>query len=170
VTALPSAPRAQLSPVELERFVAALARGPQPWREILDMHGGSARSYAEIWSDDYVNAWAIRWTAGADTGFHDHDVAATGIAVLEGSVIEERLALAGPPLARRFASGQTFHLPAAAIHRVLHGGGPEALTVHAYSPPLRVQGAYRVTPDGALERDVVPYTEELGGKLASQAA
>jgi hypothetical protein len=170
VTLPPGAPRAQLTPIELERFAAALARDPQPWREILDLQVGSARSYAEIWSDDYVNAWAIRWSSGADTGFHDHDVAATGIAVLEGSVIEERLALAGPPIRRRFAGGQTFHLPAVAIHRVLHGGGAEALTVHAYSPPLRVRGDSVCALDGALERDVVPYTEELGGKLAPQAA
>jgi hypothetical protein len=167
---LPSAPRAHLSPIELERFAAALARGPQHWREALDPHLDSPRSYAQIWSDDYLNAWAIRWSAGADTGFHDHDVAATGIAVVEGSVIEERLALAGPPITRRFAGGQTFHLPAVAIHRVRHGGDATALTIHAYSPPLCVQGAYRVAPDGALEREVVPYTEELGGQLAAHAA
>jgi hypothetical protein len=158
----------QLSPVQLEWFATALAGVPERWIDILDPVGGcSTRSYAELWSDDYVNAWVIRWSAGADTGFHDHDVAAAGIAVVEGSVVEERLALAGPPIARRFRSGQAFHLPAAAIHRVRHDGGSSAaLTVHAYSPPLRVQGAYRIAPDGALERDVVPYTEELGAAPA----
>jgi hypothetical protein len=164
------APGAPLSPVELASFAAALARSPERWREALDPIGPTARSYAEIWSDEYVNAWAIRWGADADTGFHDHDIAAAGIAVIEGSVVEERLALHGPPIARQFSAGQAFHLPAVAIHRVRHGGGAAALTVHAYSPPLRVQGAYRVAPDGALERDVVPYTEELTGLLAPQAA
>jgi hypothetical protein len=167
---LPNAPRAELNPIELERFAAALALAPQHWREALDQRGTSQRSYAQIWSDAYVNAWAIRWTAGADTGYHDHHVAAAGIAVVDGFVIEERLALAGPPITRRFASGQAFHLPAVAIHRVRHGGGAAALTIHAYSPPLRVQGAYRVAANGALERDVVPYTVELGGELAAQAA
>jgi hypothetical protein len=52
---------------------------------------------------------------------------------------------------------------------VRHGGGGPALTVHAYSPPLRVQGVYRVAADGALERDVVSYTEELRGELAVAA-
>jgi hypothetical protein len=89
--------------------------------------------------------------------------------VIEGLVVEERLALAGAPIARRFAGGESFHLAASAIHRVRHGGGPPALTVHAYSPPLRVQGVYRVAPDGALERDVVPYTEELRGEFAVAA-
>lgn len=165
-----SGPRAFLSPAELERFAAELARSSKRWRATLDRLDGAARCYAEIWSDTYVNAWAIRWGSEADTGFHDHDIAAAGIAVIEGCVIEERLAIAGPPIARRFTGGQSFHLPAVAIHRVRHGGGIPALSVHAYSPPLRAQGAYRVTADGALERNVVPYTEELGGALAPQAA
>jgi hypothetical protein len=38
--------------------------------------------------------------------------------------------------------------------------------VHAYSPPLSVQGVYRIGDSGALERDTVPYTEELRGELA----
>jgi hypothetical protein len=163
-------PRAQLSPPELEHFAATLACFPERWREAIGPLGASERCYAQIWADEYVNAWTILWTAGADTGFHDHDIAAAGIAVIDGSVVEERLTLDGPPLMRRFASGQSFHLPAVAIHRVRHGGGAAAaLTVHAYSPPLRVQGAYRVGPDGALERDVVPYSHELGSKLGQAA-
>lgn len=165
-----STPRGRLSPSELERFAAALARFPERWREAIGPLGDSERCFAQIWADQYVNAWAILWTAGADTGFHDHDIAAAGIAVIDGSVVEERLTLDGPPITRRFGSGQAFHLPAVAIHRVRHGGGPAAaLTVHAYSPPLRVQGAYRVGPDGALERDVVPYTHELGASKLGQA-
>jgi hypothetical protein len=151
---------AALDPVELARFAVELASSPLLWRDlVLGDHDG--RQYATIWSDDRVNAWAIRWSRDADTGFHDHDDSAGAIVVLEGSVIEERLALAGPPLARRFGAGQSFRLSPSAIHRVRHAGGPPALTIHAYSPPLRRQGVYRAGPDGALERDAIPYTEEL---------
>ena len=73
--------------------------------------------------------------------------------------------LAGPPVARRFAAGESFHLSASAIHRVRHDGGAPALTIHAYSPPLRRQGVYRTAHDGALERDATPYTEELRAAL-----
>lgn len=156
----PPEPTGVLGAAELVDFASALA-------ESLDRRDGlpdlrlSTRVYEEIWSDDYVNAWVICWADDSDTGFHDHDTSTAGIVVVSGSLREERLALSGPPVARSFPAGSSFHLPASAIHRVRHGGGAPALTVHAYSPPLRRQGVYRVAPDGALERDSTPYTEEL---------
>jgi mannose-6-phosphate isomerase-like protein (cupin superfamily) len=156
----PTEPRAILAEVELVRFVRELADSPAHWHGRVSPQNG-ARVYETVWSDDYVNAWVIAWPRGADTGFHDHDNSAAALVVLEGSVIEERLALAGPPLGHRHRAGASVHLPASAIHRVRHGGGEPALTVHAYSPPLRRQGVYRLGSDGALERDAAPYTEEL---------
>lgn len=32
-------------------------------------HDGDARVYAEIWSDEDVNAWLICWSGDQDTGF-----------------------------------------------------------------------------------------------------
>jgi hypothetical protein len=157
---MPAAPTEVLDAAELVRFAAALAGSPEHWRGLV-RDDGEARVYETIWSDEHVNAWVIRWPEHADTGFHDHDVSASGIVVVEGAVVEERLALTGPPVARRFSAGQSFHLSASAIHRVRHDAAAPALTIHAYSPPLRRQGVYRTGPDGALERDATPYTEEL---------
>jgi hypothetical protein len=162
-----NAPGKLLDGTALERFAAVLAASSQRWLEIEGSADEAARAYALIWADEHVNAWAIRWCDAADTGFHDHDGSAAGIVVLEGSVVEERLALTGPPIARRFGAGQSFRMPPSAIHRVRHGGGAPALTVHAYSPPLQIQGVYRVADDGALVRETVPYTEELRGELAA---
>ena len=150
-----------LDAAELVRFAAALADSPERWRRLVDDGGGDARVYETIWSDEHVNAWVIRWSAHSDTGFHDHDVSASAIVVVEGAVVEERLALTGPAVARRFGAGQFFQLSPSAIHRVRHDGGAPALTIHAYSPPLRRQGVYRTAPDGTLERDATPYSEEL---------
>jgi hypothetical protein len=160
----PAGPTHVLDPAELVGFAAALAGSPERWRDLAG-HDGEGRVYETIWSDEYVNAWVIRWSDDSDTGFHDHDVSAAGIVVIEGSVLEERLSLAGPPVARRFAAGESFHLSASAIHRVRHDGGAPALTIHAYSPPLRRQGVYRTAHDGALERGATPYTEELRAAL-----
>jgi len=156
------APGELLDAACLERFAVALAAA-SGWQ--LPERPVHERAYALIWADQHVNAWAIRWSDDADTGFHDHDGSAAGIVVVEGAVVEERLSLDGPPIARRFGAGQSFRMPSTAIHRVRHGGGAPALTVHAYSPPLSVQGVYRVGHGGALERDTVPYTEELRGNL-----
>jgi hypothetical protein len=48
-----------------------------------------------------------------------------------------------------------------AIHRVLHAGTGPAVTVHAYSPPLRRMGAYHIGPDGQLQRESQSFEEEL---------
>ena len=157
---LPAPPTEVLDAGELVRLAAALADSPEHWRGLVH-DAGEARVYETIWSDEHVNAWVIRWSARSDTGFHDHDVSASGIVVVEGAVVEERLALGGPAVVRRFSAGQSFHLSASAIHRVRHDAAAPALTIHAYSPPLRRQGVYRTGPDGALERDATPYTEEL---------
>ena len=162
-------PRRVLTPAGVERFAERLAATARR-RRLLSDDPPAARSYEMIWADAHVNAWIIRWSDDADTGFHDHDGSAAGIVVLEGAVVEERLALGAPPLMRRFGAGRSFHLPAAAIHRIRHAGGPSALTVHAYSPPLTVQGVYREGTEGALERYTVPYTEELRGELAAARA
>ena len=111
-------------------------------------HADDARVYEQIWDDEDVNAWVICWSEDQDTGFHDHDESAAGIAVVAGRVREDRLTLAGEPVSREIGPGTTFTLPPVAIHRVLHAGTGPAVTIHCYSPPLRRTGAYRIAPDG----------------------
>jgi hypothetical protein len=125
-------PRRVLEPLALERFAAQLAAIGAGER-LLREGSETGRSYELIWADDHVNAWIIRWSDDADTGFHDHDGSAAGIVVLEGVVVEERLALGAPPLTRRFGPGESFHMPRSAIHRIRHAGGSSALTVHSRS-------------------------------------
>ena len=129
-------------------------------------HDSDARVYEEIWNDGDVNAWVICWSEDQDTGFHDHDESGAGIAVVSGTVREDRLTLSGPPRSRTFGAGETFTVPPVAIHRVLHAGDRPAVTIHAYSPPLRRTGAYRVGPDGELERESQPFEVELRGEPA----
>jgi mannose-6-phosphate isomerase-like protein (cupin superfamily) len=124
-------------------------------------HSDDMRVYEQIWDDEGVNAWVICWSEDQDTGFHDHDESAAGIAVVSGSVREDRLTLSGQPVSREIGPGTTFTLPPVAIHRVLHAGTGPAVTTHAYSPPLRRTGAYRVADDGTLERESQPFEVEL---------
>jgi mannose-6-phosphate isomerase-like protein (cupin superfamily) len=149
---------------ELERFAAALAATPERWRHLV--RHDHARVYEQIWDDGDVNAWLICWSEDSDTGFHDHDDSAAGITVVSGSVREDRLALGGPPRSREMSAGTTFTVPPTAIHRVLHAGDGPAVTVHAYSPPLRRMGAYRVSANGELERESQPFEQELRAEAA----
>ena len=40
------------------------------------------------------------------------------------------------------------------------------MTIHAYSPPLARSGAYRLGPDGELEREVLSLQDELRAEQA----
>jgi quercetin dioxygenase-like cupin family protein len=153
-------PQAVLSGAALEAFVRQLVGTPELWIEHVRDDAG-CRTFESVWEDAYVNAWVVCWSDDNDTGFHDHDRSAAAIAVIRGAVREERLTLTGPPLARTFAAGEFFALEASAIHRVRHGGGEPAVTIHAYSPPLERQGVYFTRGNGSLERDVQPFSEEL---------
>jgi mannose-6-phosphate isomerase-like protein (cupin superfamily) len=157
-----------LSPDQLERFARDLAAKPERWSDLVH-HAENARVYSQIWDSEEVNAWLICWSMDQDTGFHDHDESAAGIAVISGHVREERLRLGAPPTERLVGPGETFTVPREAIHRVLHAGDRPAVTIHAYSPPLTRTGAYRVGPEGELERLPQSGEEELRtGSLLAQ--
>jgi quercetin dioxygenase-like cupin family protein len=150
---------------QLEQFAAELAASPERWRHLI-RHADDARVYARIWDDDEVNAWVICWSEDQDTGFHDHDDSAAAITVISGRVREDRLTLGGEPRSRELGAGATFTVPPVAIHRVLHAGDGPAITIHAYSPPLRRTGAYRIGDDGELEREAQNYEVELRAEPA----
>ncbi|MGP0049077.1 MAG: cysteine dioxygenase [Solirubrobacteraceae bacterium] len=145
---------------ELERFAAGLAASPDHWAHHV-RHTEHQRIYELIWDDEDVNAWIICWSEDQDTGFHDHDVSAAGMAVIAGQVREDRMTVSGRPWSRQLGPGDTVSVPPVAIHRVLHAGDGPAVTIHAYSPPLRRTGAYRVTADGELQRESQPFETEL---------
>ena len=98
-----------LSLDELQRFATALAQSPERWRHLV-RHADDVRVYEQIWDDEEVNAWLICWSEDQDTGFHDHDESAAGIAVVSGRVREDRLTLAGQPVSREIGTGTTFTL------------------------------------------------------------
>lgn len=145
---------------ELERFVRELADRPELWIERV-RHDPTQRSYEELISDEHLTAWLICWMDDHDTGFHDHDRSCGAVAVVSGSVREERLRIDGPPSDRRFQAGQSFHFGSCDIHRVRHAGADPAVTIHVYSPPLLNMGAYVIGADGVLARHSMPSSEEL---------
>ena len=97
---------------------------------------------------------------GHDTGFHDHDESHGALAVVRGSLVEERLVLSGS-IRRRLRRGDSLAFPASHVHRVHGIGETPAVSIHAYSPPLRRLGVYSVSDDGAPRRETVPASHEL---------
>ena len=104
---------------ELIAFVQGLATKPESWRHLVE-HDRAARTYSELLRDDNVAAWLICWMDEHDTGFHDHDVSAGAVAVVSGSVREDRLVLGAEPSTRVLGPGSTFSFEPSDIHRVQH--------------------------------------------------
>ncbi|HEY2637167.1 MAG TPA: cysteine dioxygenase family protein [Solirubrobacteraceae bacterium] len=148
-----------LSTAELRDVAASLAADVALWRP--HVHADpSRRTFHALRRDPDVTVWLICWMPGHDTGFHDHDGAAGAVAVVQGSVVEERLRLDGSrPV--EYGPGQTLGFGPADIHRVAHATGAPAVTIHAYSPALRRMGAYVRSPDGVLLRHALDEDVEL---------
>ena len=149
-----------LTQAELRELATALGARPEAWSDLVS-HDPSQRIYEELLRDEHLAVWLICWMEGHDTGFHDHDGSAGGVAVVRGRLREERLRIGGPPTAADIGAGQTFGFEATDIHRVVHPGGAPAVSIHAYSPPLLRMGSYEIESTGALRRHSLTYAEEL---------
>lgn len=145
---------------ELRDLVASLRARPHLWRGRIEPDPDQ-RQYVRVLASEHVEVWLIAWTNGQDTGFHDHDDSAAAIAVLEGTVVDERLALGTTPPAQRHGSGAVLTVEPASIHRMRHVGEQPALTLHAYSPPLARMGSYEIGAGGALLRHARRGDERL---------
>ena len=154
-----------LDPDELRRLVRDLAARPETWEHLV-RHDPDERVYRELLIDDHVGIYLICWMPGHDTGFHDHDVSSAAISVAYGQVRDERLAVGAEPSACLLGPGDVVDVPPEDIHRVTHAGTLPAVTIHAYSPPLRRMGAYEISPAGQLRRYSTAHDEELKPVLA----
>ena len=152
-----------LNPDELVACATEYAARHELWSEHVS-HDPGHRTYAQLLRDEHLDVWLLCWSRDHDTGFHDHDLSAGGVAVVRGAVREERLALGrsvDEPIARLATAGSSFSFGASDIHRVSHAGAEPAVTLHAYSPPLWRMGAYEVAEGGTLQRHSLSYAEEL---------
>jgi len=136
---------------ELRELVTRIAADPERWRPLVSHETGD-RHFEQLWRDDEVDVWVISWANGNDTGFHDHDVSSGAVAVVEGELVEERLTIGGIPRRVAYRAGDRFTFDPSHVHR-MHNETPRlAVSIHAYSPPLRALGAYVIERDGTLRR------------------
>ena len=144
----------------LRDLVAGIAADPRSWRGLVNLNAEN-RHFAQLRRDEHVDVWVISWMNGHDTGFHDHDVSSGAVAIVEGELVEERLAVGSAPRRRCYRAGETFGFDASLVHRMHQASGGPAVSIHAYSPPLWRMGAYVIEPDGTLRRTSISYAEEL---------
>ncbi len=151
---------------ELERMVESVIDRPSEWEPLVET-AGDERVCRILARDARLEIWVISWGVGHDTGFHDHGGSSAAIGVARGRLVEERLRIGALPMVRRLQPGRpAVGVPATHVHRVRHGGGPPAVSVHAYSPPLHEMGAYEVGPGGILERVTVGPDTTLAARAS----
>jgi predicted metal-dependent enzyme (double-stranded beta helix superfamily) len=153
-------PDRDLDRSELRELVTRLAPDRGAWRHLVRYDAGE-RHFEQLWRDEHVDVWVITWARGNDTGFHDHDVSCGAVAVIEGELVEERLALGAQPQEIHHRAGEAFDFDASHVHRMRHDLDTPAVSIHAYSPPLSRMGAYAIDADGSLRRESISSAEEL---------
>jgi predicted metal-dependent enzyme (double-stranded beta helix superfamily) len=152
-------PDRDLQRSELVELVKGIAARPELWRQHVAFDDAE-RHYVCLHRDAHLDVWVLCWTPANDTGWHDHDTSSGAVAVVDGSLLEQRLAVGSPDLHRQVDAGGTFDFGPDHIHR-LSGLAAGSVSIHAYSPPLWRLGQYSVDPSGALLRVSVSYAEEL---------
>jgi predicted metal-dependent enzyme (double-stranded beta helix superfamily) len=155
----PSLPTRNLDRAELTALVDELACEPEHWHEHVAFSDGR-RHYVSLHRDEYVDVWLLCWKPGDDTGWHDHDISSGAVRVVRGALRESNPRMGGEPAARVIGAGGSFSFGPEHIHR-LAGEDDQAVSIHAYSPPLWRLGQYSVDGDGVMRRESVSYADEL---------
>jgi Cysteine dioxygenase type I len=120
-----------------------------------------------LWHDEHSEAWLNLWWQPRDTGYHDHDGSCVGVYVLAGRAWNEALTVGPPAVAREYGPGQAFWFGGDGVHRMDHEAG--AVTIHVYSPPIRVIGHYDLN-EGQLRRTRIPPDQPSPPSAALYAA
>jgi len=164
----PTAARAPLAEAQLRALVIDLAARPERWRGHV-AHDPARRLFTRLHLDEQLELWLICWMAGHDTGLHDHGGSCGAAAVVEGSVHEERYVRRLLTGEREYRAGDALAFSPRVVHRVRHAGVTPAVTLHAYSPPLRGTRAYAVDERGDWHVVPVRDDEELRPVRAAAA-
>ncbi|MCX5053925.1 MULTISPECIES: cysteine dioxygenase family protein [unclassified Streptomyces] len=154
-----SLPERTLHKRELQVLVTDLAAHPDLWRGHVAF-SDSRRHYASLHRDEYVDIWLLCWTRQNDTGWHDHDTSGGAVAVVQGQLNESTPRIGGSHHHVTFETGESFCFGPEHIHR-LTGATDDAVSIHAYSPPLWRLGQYDIAEDGLMRRLSVSYADEL---------
>jgi hypothetical protein len=152
-----------MSEQELRDLVCHLA-DQGAWRALVH-EDLEQRRFEQLLRDDDVDVWVLSWMQFHDTGYHDHDISRGAVAVVEGELVEERLTIGGTPRRATYRAGDRFTFDPSHVHRMHNETEQLAVSIHAYSPPLRALGAYVIEDDGTLRR----MTQAGDAELTAQA-
>ncbi|MFT4264430.1 MAG: cysteine dioxygenase family protein [Nocardioides sp.] len=139
-------PSRQLSSAELRaltrRYAAEVHEGLHPVQS-----DPTRRWHVRLHADDDVDVWLISWTREQGTELHDHGGSTGAFTVVEGTLAEyvwSGRRADGPGVLTRQSreAGDTVVFGDRYVHDVRNHDETVAVSVHAYSPPLRRMNYY----------------------------
>ena len=145
---------AVLSPRQLAGEVRKRAAEPREWMSRVRL-SPDERWYERLHADDQYEVWLISWLPGQGTGFHDHGGSAGAFGAVWGTLEEHQAGTKAravgrlhPVTARPVSAGQVHAFGPEYIHDVRNTSEAVAVSVHAYSPPLKEMTRYDLTGAG----------------------
>lgn len=145
---------AWVDPDELAELVEGLAATAGLWTPVV-RHDPERRWYAPLFETSTVQVWLISWGRDQRLELHDHGDSAGAFQVVSGRLVEHSVWRGTPDRLRRreVRTGERRAFAPGYVHALANPDTTPAVSVHAYSPPLRTMNAYHpvtLEPDGTL--------------------
>jgi rhodanese-related sulfurtransferase len=151
-----------LSPAVLQRVTSAIAGQSALWEALITEDDGN-RWHIKLHQSVFFDVWLLGWQSSQETDWHDHGGSSGSFAVANGTLLEQFRRPRSRKLGlRELTTGCHTAFGPTHVHNVRHTGGGQALSVHAYSPPLvAMTGPFGLTaietlavdsPEGARTR------------------
>jgi hypothetical protein len=123
------------------------------------------RWHQRLYRDPRVDVWLISWLPEQGTQLHDHGASAGAFSVIDGTLTEAVVTAGGLSEHPRRA-GATVRFGRHYVHDVRNLSDAPAISVHAYSPPLRSMTFYeyeggRLTALRSLPTDDPELRQEI---------
>jgi cysteine dioxygenase len=141
-------------PAGLEELTAAVEALTPEWADLAEFVRFSEQGYTRnlVRAGPWYHALVLCWRNGQRSPIHDHTGSSCCVRVLRGTRTETRFEFApnGHVKAvesRDYPPGSTFASQDLDLHQVsnLQAGRADLVTLHVYSPPLRLMGTYTLT-------------------------
>lgn len=108
------------------------------------------RRHVLIHESENCNVWMIEWPPGTGLDWHDHGGSHAQITVIEG-ILTNTTKSYGPELSGEYMRGGHFHVFGKTKHKIVNRQKDIALSIHVYTPPLRVVYPVELELTGLIE-------------------
>jgi mannose-6-phosphate isomerase-like protein (cupin superfamily) len=162
-----SPPAPAVRPAGAAGIAVAIALHPEAWAPLVQYREESrwthlldpARAAAVLDPSQYpelagVQVWLLSWLPGQGTPLHDHGRSAGAFAIAGGTLTERVVTRRGPQVPHQsttdLTTGRVRWFGPHHVHQVQNSLPEPAVSIHVYTPPLRLMNTYRIGSTGLV--------------------